>query len=122
MASIRLTTYHLQKCTKLPSNMDDICKTKIDVLSLIDIQSSNICPISKSQTFVPQINVLLFSQILKSASNSQIYFLFKILKSTSNSQIYFLFKILKSTSNNDTDVCPNLPNKSAIDLRIWKGR
>jgi len=57
----------------------------------------------------------------------------KILKSSvqfsnlcpfSNSQIAVqflnLWPFLKSTSNDVTDICPN--PKSAIDLRIWKGR
>ena len=34
--------------------------TQIDVQSLIDVQSSNPCPISMSQTSVPQIYVLFF--------------------------------------------------------------
>jgi hypothetical protein len=45
-----------------------ICWTQIDVQPLIDVQSSNPCPISTSHTSVPQIYVLF--QILKSASNS----------------------------------------------------
>ena len=45
-----------------------------------------------------------FFQILKSASNSQIYVLFQILKSMD------ITHLLKSTSNNVTDVCPN-PNQ-----------
>ena len=65
-----------------------------------------------------------FFQILKSASNSQIYVLFQIIKSMSVSHF------LKSTSNDVTVyaltlILPpaiNLTNKSAIDLRIWKGR
>ena len=48
-----------------------ICKTHNDVQPLIDIQSSNPRPISKSQTSVPQIYVLF--QILKLATNSQIH-------------------------------------------------
>jgi hypothetical protein len=42
-----------------------IYKNQIDIQSLIDIQSSNPCPISTSQTSVAQIDVLF--------SNSQIY-------------------------------------------------
>jgi hypothetical protein len=42
-----------------------IYKNQIDIQSLIDIQSSNPCPISTSQTPVAQIDVLF--------SNSQIY-------------------------------------------------
>ena len=68
------------------------CKTQIDVLPLIYLLSSNLCPISKSQTSVPQIYVLFF-QILKSASSSQIYVLFPILKSVSNSKIYGRFSL-----------------------------
>ena len=47
-----------------------MCKTQISVQPLIDIQSSNQCPISTSQTSVPQIYVLF--QMLKSGSYSQI--------------------------------------------------
>ena len=65
-----------------------------------------------------------FFQFLKSASNSQIYVLFQIIKSMAVSHF------LKSTSNDVTVyaltlILPpaiNLTNKSAIDLRIWKGR
>ena len=42
-----------------------IYKNQIDIQSLIDIQSSNPCPISTSQTSVAQIDVLF--------SNPQIY-------------------------------------------------
>ena len=45
------------------------CKTWIDIQTLIDIQSSNPCLISMSQTSVPQIYVLF--------SNFQINVLFK---------------------------------------------
>ena len=68
-----------------------ICKIRVDVQPLIDIQSSNSCPISTSRTSVSQIYILF--QILKSASNSQIYVLFQILKLASNSQIYGSFSL-----------------------------
>jgi hypothetical protein len=58
-------------------------------MTQIDIQPSNMCPIATSQTSVPQIYVLF--QILKSASNSQIYGCFSL------SQIDIQY----------TDVCPN---------------
>ena len=61
-----------------------ICKTWINVQPLIDVQSSNPCPNSTSQTSVPQI-----------------YVLFQILKSVAVSHFF------KSTSNDVTDVCPN---------------
>jgi len=61
-----------------------ICKTQIDVQTLIDVQSSNPCPISTSQTSVPQI-----------------YVLFQILKPMAVSHF------LKSTSNDVTDICPH---------------
>jgi hypothetical protein len=48
-----------------------------------------------------------FFQILKSASNSQIYVLFQILKSASNSQIYDRFSL---SQIDVTDVCP-YPNQ-----------
>ena len=35
-----------------------LCKTQIDVQPLVDVQSSNSCPISTSQTSVHQIYVL----------------------------------------------------------------
>ena len=40
-----------------------ICKTQILVQLLIDVQSSNICPISMSQTFVPHIYVIFILKI-----------------------------------------------------------
>ena len=46
-----------------------ICKTQVNVQSLIDVQSSNPCPIPSSQTSVPQIYVLF--HILKLAPNDQ---------------------------------------------------
>ena len=64
--------------------------TQIDVEPLIDIQSSNPCPIFMSQTSVLQ-NYVLFS-------NSQIYVLYQILKSMAASHF------LKSMSNDVTDV------------------
>ena len=48
----------------IQEELEYICKTQIDVQSLIDVQSSNPCPISTSQKSVPQIYVLF--------SNSQI--------------------------------------------------
>ena len=59
----RASCYLLYK-TIFCNNNIDICKTHIDVQPLIDVQSSNPCPISTSQTSVPQIYVLF--------SNSQI--------------------------------------------------
>ena len=50
-----------------------MCKTEIDVQLLINVQSSNLCPISISQTVI-QIYILF--------SNSQIGL--HVLKSTSN--------------------------------------
>jgi hypothetical protein len=44
-----------------------ICKTQINIQSLIDVQSSNPCPIPTSQTSVPQIYVPF--HILKLAPN-----------------------------------------------------
>ena len=106
-----------------------ICKTQIDVqpLSLIDVQSSNPCPISTSETSLPQIYVLFFFffffliQILQSASNSQIFALF------TNAQIGVHFS--KCPFLTFSNRCPmtsltyalTLTNKSAIDLWIWKG-
>jgi hypothetical protein len=45
----------------IQEELEYICKTQIDVQSLIDVQSSNPCPISMSQTSVPffQIDVKL---------------------------------------------------------------
>jgi len=55
----------------------NICKTQIDVQPLIDIQSSNPCLISTSQTTVPQTYAL--------SSNSQIGVQFSNLCPFSNS-------------------------------------
>jgi hypothetical protein len=82
-----------------------ICKTQFDVQPLINVQSSNPCPISTSHTSVPQIYVLF--------SKSKIGVLFSNL---------WLFHTSSSR-------CPmisltyalTLTNKSAIDLRICKG-
>ena len=74
-----------------------ICKTQIDFQPLINVKSSNSCLISTSQTSVPQIYMhicMSFFQILKSASNFQIYGRFAL------SQI----------------------QRCHIDLRILKGR
>ena len=77
-----------------------ICKTPIDVQPLINIQSSNPCPNSMSQTSAPQIYVLF--------TNSQIGIQFSnrhpILKSMAIS------RFLKSIPNNVTDICLN-PNQ-----------
>ena len=88
-----------------------MCKTQIDVHPLIDVQSSNSSPISTSQTSVPQIYVLF--------SNSQIGV--PILKSTSFFKFSNRHSILKSTSLTYA-LTLILTNKSAIDLKIWKGR
>jgi replication-associated recombination protein RarA len=88
-----MTTFYLEN--HLPtiievSAIHNINNTQIDIQPLIDVQSSNPCLISTSQTSVPQI-----------------YVLFQILKSVSNSQIYVLFQICKLTSNDVTDLCQN---------------
>jgi hypothetical protein len=49
-------------------------------------------------------------EILKSASNSQIYVLFQILKSAFIIDSMAVSHFLKSVSNDVTDVCPN-PNQ-----------
>jgi len=76
-----------------------ICKTQIDVQPLIDVQSSNTCQISTSQTSVPQIGVQFSKLSFFKISNRH-----PILKSMAVSHF------LKSTSNDTTDVCPN-PNQ-----------
>jgi len=73
-----------------------ICKTQID------IQSSSTCPISTSQTSVPQIYVIF--QILKYMSFFKFWNRCPILKYMAVSHF------LKPTSNDVTDVCPN-PNQ-----------
>jgi len=73
-----------------------ICKTQID------IQSSSTCPISTSQTSVPQIYVIF--QILKYMSFFKFWNWCPILKYMAVSHF------LKPTSNDVTDVCPN-PNQ-----------
>jgi hypothetical protein len=65
---------------------------QIDVQTLINVQSSNPCPISMSHTSV----------------------LFQIIKLASNSQSYGRFSL--------SALILTLTNKSAIVLRIWKGR
>jgi len=82
------------------------CKTQIDVQPLIDVQSSNPCLISTSQTSVPQIYVLF--------SNSQIGVQFSNLCPFSNLQISIpilksmaISHFLKLTSNDVTDLCQN---------------
>jgi hypothetical protein len=103
----------------------NICKTQIDVRPLIDIQSSNPCPISTSQTYEPQIYV--------SFSNSQIGVQFSNLCPFSNSQIGVQFSNLWSflTFSNRRlmasltyaiTITLTLTNKSAINLRIWNVR
>ena len=74
-----------------------IFKTQINVQPLIDVQSSNPCPISKSQTSVPQIYVLF-----------------------SNSQIYGCFSPRCPMAPLTRALTLTLSNKSPIDLRIWK--
>ena len=69
------------------------CKTQIDVQPLIDVQSSNPCPIFTSETSV-------LSQIVK----SKIYSRFSG-RCPITSLTYALI----------------LTNNSTIDLRIWKG-
>ena len=79
-----------------------ICKTQINVQPLVDITSSNLRPITTSQTSVPQIYVLF--QILKSMSFFKFLNRCPIFKSITDSHF------LKSMSNNVIDVCPN-PNQ-----------
>jgi len=61
--SLKVRNYFITSYNKLQFNIHNqytcICKTQIDVQSLIDVQSSNTCPIYTSQTSVPQI----YSQI-----------------------------------------------------------
>ena len=73
-----------------------ICKTQNDVQPLIDVQSSNSCPISKSQTSVPLIYPF-----------NKLWNWLPILKSMSFFK-FITWRILTVT------------NKSAIYRRIWK--
>jgi hypothetical protein len=83
-----------------------ICKTQIDVQPLIDVQSSNLGPISTSQTSVSPTYVLFSnSQIDVQFSNICLFYKFSnrypILISMAVSHF------LKSTSNDVTNVYPN---------------
>jgi hypothetical protein len=69
----------------------NICKTWIDV------QSSNICPISRSQTYIPQTYYVLIS-------NSQIDVQFSNLCTFSNSQIGIQFSNLCPFSNSQIKI------------------
>ena len=100
-----------------------ICKTQIDVQPLIDVQSSNLGPISTSQTSVSSTYVLF--QILKSTSNSQIYVLFT--NSQIGIQFLYLWQFLTFSNRRPMTsltyaLTLTLSNKLAIDLKIWKGR
>ena len=83
-----------------------IFKTQINVQPLIDVQSSNPCPISKSQTSVPQIYVLF--------SNSQIGVQF------SNLWPFLTFSTRCPMAPLTCALTLTLSNKLPIDLRIWK--
>ena len=80
------------------------CKTQIDVQPLIDIQSSNSCLISTSQTSVPQIYVLfsILNSNRRPILKSMPFFKFSnrrpILKSMAVSHF------LKSTSSGATEL------------------
>jgi hypothetical protein len=106
------------------SAIHNINNTQIDIQPLIDVQSSNPCLISTSQTSVPQIYVLF--QILKLVSNSQIYVLFQICKSASQFSNLWPFLTfsnwhpMTSLTYAKTTIL-TLTNNSTIDLRIWKG-
>ena len=78
-----------------------IWKTQIDLQSLKDVQSSNICPIPTSYTY----GTSDLSPVFKLTPNSQIYVLFHILKCMTISHV------LKSTSTNATELCP-YPNSN----------
>jgi len=96
-----------------------MCKTQINVQPLIDVQSSNPCPIFTSQTSVPQIYVLFFKlsnwhPILISMSFFKFLNRHPILISMSIFKFSNRHPILKSMvvshflkSNDFTDVCPN---------------
>jgi len=73
-----------------------ICKTQNDIQPLIHVLSSNTCPISTSQTSIPQIYVLF--------SNCR-----PILTFSNQCPMMSLTYVL------------TLTKKLAIDLRIWKG-
>ncbi len=80
-----------------------ICKTQIDVQFLIDVKSSNPCPISTSQT----------SQVYVLFSNSQVSVQFSNLwpfRTFSNQRPMAMMTSLKCA----------LTNKLAINLRILK--
>ena len=103
----------------------NICKTQIDIQSLIDAQSLNLCQISTSQTSAPQIYALFFKfsnwpPIFKSM------FFFKFSNRRPILKSLVVFHFLKSTSNDvimslDYTLILTLANTSAIDLIIWKG-
>ena len=83
---------------------------QINVHLLIDVESSNSCPMSTSQTSLLQIYDLF--------SNSQIGVQFSII---------WPFLTFSNRRSMASLTCPltitlTLTNKSAIDLRIWKGR
>jgi len=88
-------------------------RLKIDVQPLIDVQSSNQCSISTSQTSVPQIYVLF--------SNSQIGVQFSNLSFLKFSNLWPFLTFSNQRPMTSLSYALNLTNKSAIDLKIWKG-
>jgi len=86
-----------------------ICKTQIDVQSLIDIKSSNPCPISTLQT-QSKTKTTLNNRLKKHAKQNCHYNYFSIY-SISLFSIYF-FGILQLKQENEFIGCTNLKNQT----------
>ena len=85
----------------------------MDVQPLIDVQYSNPCSISTSHTPVPQVYVLF--------SNSQIGVQFSNLSCLKFSNLWLFLTFSNQRPITSLSYSLNLTNKSAIDLKIWKG-